>query len=152
MPLTELMEYLLHPWSSYVIVPLFALANAGVSIRSDSFSSGGGRVAVAIVAGLVLGKAIGISLFSWAALKVGFGRLPAGVRFSQLAGIASLAGIGFTVSLFVSSLAFEDAPAHLDAAKLAVLIASVTAAVLGSIVLVATSRHGADDAEAAAGR
>jgi Na+:H+ antiporter, NhaA family len=139
-PLTERMEYLLHPWSSYVIVPLFALANAGVSIRSDSLSNGG-RVFVAVAAGLVLGKAIGISLFSWVALRAGFGRLPAGVHFSQLVGIACLAGIGFTVSLFVSSLAFEDAPAHLDAAKLAILIASVVAAILGSIVLLATSRH-----------
>jgi len=145
-PLTERMEHLLHPWSSYVIVPLFALANAGVSIGSDSFSSGG-RVIVAIVAGLVLGKAIGISLFSWVALKVGFGRLPADVHFSQLAGLACLAGIGFTVSLFVSSLAFEDAPADLDAAKLAVLVASVLAAILGSIVLLATRRRSTETSE-----
>jgi NhaA family Na+:H+ antiporter len=131
-PVTERLESALHPWTTFGVVPLFALANAGVAISAgavrDAVTSavGGG-----IVLGLVVGKTVGITAGSWAAVRLGVGRLPEGVSWLQLVPVAALAGIGFTVSLFITGLAFDD-PALRETATLAVLVASALAALLGA--------------------
>jgi Na+:H+ antiporter, NhaA family len=131
----EWLEHLLHPWSSFVIVPLFALANAGVVISShalaDAWSS---SITHGVVAGLVIGKLVGVSTFTWLAVRLGVGELPAATPWRSVIGIGALAGIGFTVSLFVTSLAFDD-PVLQDEAKIAILLASTLAALLGSAIL-----------------
>ena len=137
----ERIEHTLHPWTSFLVVPLFALANAGVAIRSDSFDAGGAfRVSVGVVLGLVLGKTVGITAASWIAVRTGLARLPEGVGWPMVAGVAAVGGIGFTVSLFVAELAFDPGPVQ-DAAKIGVLAASVVAAVLGSVVVAAATRR-----------
>jgi Na+:H+ antiporter, NhaA family len=139
-PLARL-EHLLHPWTSYVVIPLFALANAGVSISSSSLreavTSG---VTLGVVAGLVVGKTVGVTVFTWMATRTGITRLPEGVGWSQLVGVAALAGIGFTVSLFITSLAFQT-PAVQDAAKVGILAASLLAGLLGAFLLARSRRR-----------
>jgi Na+:H+ antiporter, NhaA family len=131
----ERLQYLLHPVSSFVIVPVFALANAGVVLRADAFDAPGARgVAAGVIGGLVLGKIVGIVGASWLAVRSRVASLPPEVGWWELAGAASLAGIGFTVSLFVTNLAFED-PALQASAKLGVLIASAIASGVGAAVL-----------------
>ncbi len=138
-PLARL-EHVLHPWTSWVVIPVFALANAGVSISgsslADAITSG---VTLGVVAGLVVGKAVGVTVFTWIATKIGITRLPEDVGWSQLIGVATLAGIGFTVSLFITSLAFQTQPVQ-DAAKVGILLASLLAGLLGAVLL-ARSRH-----------
>ncbi len=133
-------EYVLHPWTSYVVVPLFALANAGVSISgstlTEALSSG---VTFGVVAGLVVGKTVGVTAFTWAATRTGITRLPDGVRWRHLVGVAALAGIGFTVSLFIAGLAFER-PELQDAAKVGILAASLLAGLLGALLLFRSQR------------
>jgi NhaA family Na+:H+ antiporter len=130
---------LLHPWTSFVIVPLFALANAGVELRGDALADPS-AVFVGVFLGLVLGKPIGIAAFAWVAVRLGLGRLPDGARWSQVVGVGILAGIGFTVSLFITELAFDSADLQ-DDAKLGTLSASIVAALLGSLILSAISRR-----------
>lgn len=127
---TERLEHALHPLASLVVVPVFALANAGITFDLRSLSAGRAEAVVAGVAlGLVVGKAVGVTGFSFLAVRLGLGSLPDGVRWSQLMGAAAVAGIGFTVSLFIAGLAF-DGPL-LAAAKVGILGASVVASVLG---------------------
>jgi NhaA family Na+:H+ antiporter len=123
----------LHPWTSFVIVPLFALANAGIELTSDSLSDPS-AVFGGVAVGLVVGKLAGITAFSWLAVKTGLGRLPRDTGWQHVIGLAALAGIGFTVSLFVTGLAFSDTDLQTDA-KLGVLIASIAAAAIGAAVL-----------------
>jgi NhaA family Na+:H+ antiporter len=126
--------HLLHPWTSDVIVPLFALANAGVSISGSTLSEAlASGVTLGVVAGLVVGKIIGVTVFTWAATKTGITRLPDGVGWRQLVGVAALAGMGFTVSLF-TSLAFQS-PELQNAAKVGILGASLVAGVVGALLL-----------------
>ncbi len=132
-PLARL-EHSLHGVVTFGIIPLFALANAGVSL-GERWSLLGSPVALAVVTGLVIGKPLGILLASWMAVRVGFAALPAGVSWRMLHGVAWLGGIGFTMSLFVAGLAYTAHPALLTAAKLGTLIASVTAGIIGWIVL-----------------
>ncbi|MCU1369148.1 MAG: Na+/H+ antiporter NhaA [Ilumatobacteraceae bacterium] len=139
-PPTERLEHALHPWTSYVIVPLFAFANAGIVLSGDAVTDPS-AVLVGVVLGLVAGKTVGISVFSWAAVKLGWGVLPEGVRFSQLVGVAALGGIGFTVSLFITALAFEGEPGLADQAKIGILVASVAAAAIGSVALTLAVRR-----------
>ena len=121
-----------------MVIPLFALANAGIVLNGDVVP--GGRPLLGVVVGLVVGKAVGVAGATWLTVRGRPGRLPAGVRWSQgLVGVACLAGIGFTVSLFVSGLAFHS-PTVAAEAKAGVLIASVLAAVVGAVVLAAASR------------
>jgi NhaA family Na+:H+ antiporter len=144
----EWLEYGLHPWSSYVIVPIFALANAGVVISSDSIADAAASpVTHGIVVGLVVGKTVGIFGFTWLACRLGIGALPEGARWPHVAGIAVLGGIGFTVSLFVSNLAFRGTPALAADAKLGVLAASVIAALAGTAILLVTTRNRARRSE-----
>jgi NhaA family Na+:H+ antiporter len=131
----ERLEGALHPWVAFVIMPVFALANAGVPVRLDTLAT---PVALAVVAGLVLGKPLGIVLFSWAAVRLRLARLPDGVSWKVMAGAGCLAGIGFTMSLFIAGLAFEErAPDLLDEAKIGVLLGSAVSAVLGCLLLLA---------------
>jgi NhaA family Na+:H+ antiporter len=127
----EYLESVLHPWMGFAIMPIFALANAGVPIQLESFSH---PIALAIGAGLVVGKPLGIVVFSWIAVRIGLASLPAGVGWGAITGGGLLAGIGFTMALFIAGLALEgDA---LDIAKVGILEASVAAAILGVAVLV----------------
>jgi Na+:H+ antiporter, NhaA family len=120
----------LHPWVAFVVMPLFALANAGVSLEGMSLDGTSGAVAMGVAVGLVAGKPLGILLFSGLALKLGISRLPAGIRGAHLLVLGMVAGIGFTMALFIAQLAFA-APELLAAAKLGVLCASALAGVLG---------------------
>ena len=128
----------LHPWTSYLIVPVFALANAGISLTSEAISSPSAVLAGVAVA-LVVGKFVGVAAFSWIAVRLGFGRLPDGVRWGHVLGVAAVAGIGFTVSLFIAGLAFDD-PALQTDAKIGTLLASVLAAAAGAMILVIVGR------------
>lgn len=138
----------LHPLTSYVVVPVFALANAGVVLSGEALrDAASSRVTLGVIAGLVVGKALGISAITLAAVRMGVGRLPGGISRSPVLGAAALAGIGFTVSLFVVDLAFED-PQIAAEARIGVLIASVIAALLGWLLFaVAAKRIGAEAAE-----
>jgi NhaA family Na+:H+ antiporter len=131
----ERLERTLHPWVSYAIVPLFALANAGVAVSVDSVEAAvSDPIAQGVLLGLVAGKPLGILLFTWLAVKLRLGEMPRDASWSQMLGVGCLGGIGFTVSLLIGSLAFDDAAA-VDAAKLAVLGASLVAALLGYSLL-----------------
>jgi NhaA family Na+:H+ antiporter len=144
----ERVEELLHPWVSYLVIPIFALANAGITFSSKSFS-GDHRILLGVVLGLVVGKTVGVSAMTWLGVRLGIGRLPTGVGARHILGIAVVAGIGFTVALFISGLAFNDAASQ-DQAKIGVLIASVLAAVGGAGVLLTAARPapGPDDPDA----
>ena len=125
----------LHPWTGLVIIPLFGLANTGVPVSIEALGDVATTAAGAgIVLGLVVGKLVGVSLFSWVAVKLGIGELPEGVTWTQLLGAAAAAGIGFTVSLFITDLAFTD-PDLAEAAKLAVFIGSVVSGALAFLIL-----------------
>ena len=126
----ERLEARLHPWTSFVVLPLFALANAGVPIEAGGISD---PVGVAVAAGLVLGKPLGLLLFSGAAVAFGLARLPEGVGWGVLCGAGLLAGIGFTMALFIAGLALQ--PPLLDAAKLGVLVGSLLAGAGGMLLL-----------------
>ncbi|HEY0465921.1 MAG TPA: Na+/H+ antiporter NhaA, partial [Polyangiaceae bacterium] len=120
----------LHPWVAYLIMPVFALANAGVNLHGLSFEGAGARVTAAICAALVLGKPIGVIATILLALAVGLAVLPAALHRRHLVVLGVVAGIGFTMSLFIAQLAFSD-PALLGAAKLGVLAASAIAMIAG---------------------
>ncbi len=132
-PLHEL-EHALHPWVVFAIMPLFALANAGVSLGGGLAEALTSPVALGIVAGLVLGKQLGVTLFAWLAVKSGISELPQGIGWRHVYGAGWLAGIGFTMSLFISDLAFSDG-SLVAAAKLGILVASVVAGVVGWTIL-----------------
>jgi Na+:H+ antiporter, NhaA family len=137
----EWLEHLLHPWTSYVVVPVFALANAGVVLDAHSLDAAvSSPVTHGVVVGLVVGKLVGISAFAWLACRLGIASLPDGTRFPQIVGVAALGGIGFTVSLFVSELAFGARSGLADEAKIGILAASLVAAALGTALLLATGR------------
>ncbi|MBX6364659.1 MAG: Na+/H+ antiporter NhaA [Gemmatimonadetes bacterium] len=119
---------------AFFIVPLFALANAGISLRAIDLAAFGNPVTLGVVLGLTLGKPIGILLFSWLAVRLRLGALPGGVGWRELHGVGWLAGIGFTMSLFIAGLALGEG-AGLDAAKLGILTASLLAASIGGVVL-----------------
>lgn len=128
----------LHPWTAYLIVPIFALANAGIALSADSITSPSavmGGVAVALVAG----KFFGVTLFSWLAVRLGIGRLPDGARWGHIMGVGAVAGIGFTVSLFITGLAYDDVAVQ-DEAKIGILVASIVAALAGAAILGAVAR------------
>jgi NhaA family Na+:H+ antiporter len=132
-PLQRL-ERTLNPWVAYLIVPVFAFANAGVAVRGNLVAALTSPVALGIILGLVLGKPLGITLFAWLTVKFGLADLPYGVSWKQLFSASWLAGIGFTMALFIASSAFGSG-ALLDTAKVAILAASVLAAAAGFALL-----------------
>ncbi|MBM36139.1 MAG: Na+/H+ antiporter NhaA [Acidimicrobiaceae bacterium] len=133
-PLTERLENLLHPFTAFMIIPIFALANAGIELNSDTIAdAAASNVTLGILLGLVVGKPVGITLFTWVATRFGFA-LPDDVNWAQFTGMGLAAGIGFTVSIFVAGLAFED-HAIIDLAKIGILIASLIAAVAALLLL-----------------
>lgn len=127
----ERLETGLHPWVGFVIMPVFALANAGVSIQLSDFAN---PVALAVLCGLFIGKPLGIALFSWLAVRLRVAMLPKGVNWGAMLGAGFLAGIGFTMAIFIASLAM--AGDMLDSAKVGVLAGSVTSTIVGVILLI----------------
>jgi len=129
-------EHALLPWSSFVILPLFALANAGVTLTGGAVAEAlTSVVALGIVLGLVVGKPVGVLIASAVGVRSGVGRLGTGIGWGHIGGLGVTAGIGFTMALFVAGLAFEDDPARLAYAKVAILAASVIAGAAGYVFL-----------------
>jgi NhaA family Na+:H+ antiporter len=142
----ERLEAALVRWVGFTIVPIFALANAGVSISGDVASDAvSSSVSQGVAFGLVLGKPIGIFLFTFLAVKIGICDMPRGSTWPQIFGIGLLGGIGFTVALLITDLGFRDFPVLADEAKLGVLFASGVAAILGVVFLFFASHAKADE-------
>jgi NhaA family Na+:H+ antiporter len=133
-PLQKL-EFQLHPWVSYLIMPLFALANAGIVLQSDvmrnAFSN---KVTLGVFFGLVMGKPAGVLLFSWLLVKFKISSLPRQMSWQHMVGVGLLAGVGFTMSLFVTALAFNN-PQHISDAKVGIFMASLISGIAGYFVL-----------------
>ena len=130
------MEHEMHHWVIFGVMPIFALANAG--IRLDLHELGLALtqpVTLGIALGLLVGKPLGITLFAWLAVRLGLAELPAGTRWPQIAGLGLLGGIGFTMSLFITNLAYADAPQLVAAAKVGIFAASLLAGILGYLLL-----------------
>jgi Na+:H+ antiporter, NhaA family len=127
-------EHQLHPWVSILIMPVFALANAGVTLSRDIVPTLTSNIALGIILGLIVGKQLGLTLFSWIGARVGFVSIPAGTRWSRIYAVSWLGGIGFTMSLFIANLAFEESP-FLEPAKIGILFASLIAGTVGWILL-----------------
>jgi NhaA family Na+:H+ antiporter len=127
-------EHSLNPWVSFFIMPVFALANAGVPLQEDFFESLVNEVSIGIIAGLFIGKQIGIFFFSWLAVKMNIASLPSKVNWRHIYGAGILAGIGFTMSLFITNLAFTSEELT-NIAKVGILAASLLSGVVGYMVL-----------------
>jgi Na+:H+ antiporter, NhaA family len=141
-PVAERLERALHPWSSYVVLPIFALANAGIVLRGgvvgEALSS---RVTVGVLLGLLVGKFVGVAGTSWLVVRWRIGRLPAGTGPLTMAGLAAVAGLGFTVSLFITGLAFDPGSALVDESKVGVLLGSLVAAGAAAVLLTVDARR-----------
>ncbi|MDQ3520142.1 MAG: Na+/H+ antiporter NhaA [Gemmatimonadota bacterium] len=129
------MEHGLHGIVAFGIMPLFALANAGVHFGNDLLAGLSLPVTTGVIFGLLIGKPIGIGVAAWLAVRAGLASLPTGARWSSLIGVSCLAGIGFTMSIFIAGLAFPASPELLDSAKTGILIASLSAGLLGWMFL-----------------
>jgi NhaA family Na+:H+ antiporter len=140
-PLLDRMERALHPWSSFVIVPLFALANAGIAVDATSVRAAvHSPISIGVALGLVIGKPAGILLASWLGVRLGMAALPSGVAWQQLAAAAVVAGIGFTVSLFITDLAFTD-PRLISDAKMGIIGGSLAMGIAGYVATGAAARR-----------
>jgi NhaA family Na+:H+ antiporter len=129
------LEHAIHPWSAFLVLPIFAFANAGVEIPLGELASSLVHpLTLGIAAGLFVGKQLGITAFAWLAIKLGLGELPEGALWRQIWGGALLAGIGFTMSIFIASLAFSDYEV-LDMAKIGIIVGSLLSAIVGILVL-----------------
>ena len=134
-PLQRL-EHIWHMPVAFFVIPIFAFFNAGVPISMQGLADmADSKVLIGVVLGLVLGKFIGIAGASWLAIKLNFAQLPNNTSFSQIAGAAMLAGIGFTMSIFIAGLAFEDHENLLKVAKTGILLASIIAGISGYLWL-----------------
>jgi len=134
--LSKTMEHDLHSWVAFMILPLFAFVNAGVDIRGISLAQMSGNIPLGIMLGLFVGKQAGVFGFSYLAIKLRLATMPNGSSWQQLYGVAVLTGIGFTMSLFIDSLAFEDiAEIYRSADKLAVLVGSFLSGLAGYLIL-----------------
>ncbi|MDU3048208.1 MAG: Na+/H+ antiporter NhaA [Escherichia coli] len=126
------LEHVLHPWVAYLILPLFAFANAGVSLQGVTLDGLTSILPLGIIAGLLIGKPLGISLFCWLALRLKLAHLPEGTTYQQIMAVGILCGIGFTMSIFIASLAFGSVdPELINWAKLGILVGSISSAVIG---------------------
>jgi NhaA family Na+:H+ antiporter len=130
----ERMEHGLHPYVAFLVIPIFGFANAGVSLGGLELADLVAPLPLGIALGLLLGKQLGIFGFAWAAVKLGWAKLPEDISWRQLHGLSLLAAIGFTMSLFIGNLAFVDA-ATIDAVKIGVLGGSLLAAFAGYVLL-----------------
>ena len=132
----HVLEHTLKPWVTFIILPLFAFGNAGVAMHGITWEGllEHSALPLGIALGLLLGKPLGIALFCWVAVKLNWARLPQGVNFAQITATAVLCGIGFTMSIFIATLAFSD-PELIDMAKLGILTGSLLSAVLGYVFL-----------------
>jgi NhaA family Na+:H+ antiporter len=128
----------LSPWSAYLVLPVFALANAGVSLGGNAGDGGSNALMFGIFMGLTVGKPVGIGIFSWLAVRLGIAELPSRVSWPQLFSASTLAGIGFTMSLFIAGAAFDPGPA-LNSAKLSILLASLVSGGIGFALLILTT-------------
>jgi NhaA family Na+:H+ antiporter len=129
----ERAQRLFHPWSSFAVLPLFALANSGIALTADAMQTAmHSPVASGVLLGLVVGKPLGITAFSWIAVRAGIASVPEGLAWRHMPALGTLAGIGFTVSLFITDLAFED-ETLIAAAKSGIFAASILAAIGGWI-------------------
>ncbi len=137
-PLQRLLRAL-HPWVIFGVLPLFALANAGVPLGTSLAGAWRDPVPLGVAGGLVIGKPLGILLFSWLAVRTGIGALPTGVTWRHLCGAGCLAGIGFTMSIFMASLAFDATP-YLPVAKGGIILASFISGLLGWLILRGAAR------------
>lgn len=132
---SEQLEHLLHPWVAYLILPLFAFANAGIQLDGVTLTNLASALPLGVALGLLIGKPTGIFLFSWLALKLGVAKLPAKINLKQIFAVSVLCGIGFTMSIFIASLAFEGLDNFSTYARLGILIGSTLAAILGLLLL-----------------
>ncbi|QTH64685.1 Na+/H+ antiporter NhaA [Psychrosphaera ytuae] len=140
-PMLSNMEHGVEPWVAYLILPLFAFANAGVDLSNVGLSALFDPVTLGIIAGLFVGKQLGIFGCCWLAIKAGWAKLPEGANWAQFYGVCALCGIGFTMSLFIGSLAFETAePSYFAKVKLGVLVASLLSAVVGALLIHSSSK------------
>jgi NhaA family Na+:H+ antiporter len=141
-PVLEQLEHRIHPFATAVVVPLFALANAGIALSGDMLADAAtSPVAWGIVAGLVVGKLVGIGTTILLLVKLGVGRIPDTIRPVHVWGMAAVAGIGFTVSLFITQLAYES-PAVVDAAKLGVFAGSIVSAIAATLIFISARNRG----------
>ncbi len=136
MGMAQRMEHLLSPWVNFIIMPIFALANAGVEFKSvEALNIFDSTMGWGIFLGLLLGKPLGIFGASWLAIKTRLGEMPSGASWKMLFSVACLGGIGFTMSIFIDTLAFEGQQTIIDNGKIAVLMASIAASVLGMLLI-----------------
>lgn len=135
LPPLHRIEHVLHPWAAFVIIPIFALANAGIPIHGGVMENLSDPAAMGIILGLFFGKPLGIILLCFLASKIGIASLPKGVSWRHIFGAGMLGGIGFTMAIFIANLAYANNMAHLEHAKLAILVASTISAIGGAILL-----------------
>jgi Na+:H+ antiporter, NhaA family len=143
-------EHFLHPWISYLVMPLFAFANAGVRILGNGLAAATHPVTMGVVAGLFLGKPLGIYCSAWIAAKTGLATRPAELSWGNVFGAACLSGIGFTMSLFIATLAFGDG-ALLDMSKIGTMAASLAAGIVGSMILLRRPNSSSNSTQGHAG-
>jgi len=135
MPPLHRIEHALHPWAAFVIIPIFALANAGIPIHGGIVENLSDPAAIGIILGLFIGKPLGIAVLCFLACKIGIAALPKGVSWRHIIGAGILGGIGFTMAIFIANLAYANDPSHLEHAKLAILVASGISAIAGGALL-----------------
>ena len=134
-PPLQRFEHALHPWVAFLIMPLFGLANSGVSVAGMTPADLTAPVFLGVAGGLFLGKQLGIFAFTWGAVRLGMAEVPGGARWSRVYGVAMVAGIGFTVALFIANLAFGGDAELLKQARLGVLVGSLVSGMSGMLVL-----------------
>ena len=135
LPPLHRIEHVLHPWAAFFIIPVFALANAGIPVSGGVTDNLTNSVSMGIILGLFLGKPLGIGIACFIAVKLGIAALPRGVSWRHILGAGTLGGIGFTMAIFIANLAFESSPTDLEHAKLAILVASTISAIVGGALL-----------------
>lgn len=136
----ERLERMVHPWTSYLVLPLFALVNAGVALSAEFIRQvSTSAVTLGVMLGLLIGKVLGVTGFAWLAVRLGWAALPGGVAWRHITGAGLIGGVGFTVSLFITGLAFSET-LLIEEAKVGVIAASLIAASAGYLFLLLVSR------------
>lgn len=140
-PVNQRLTDMLHPWTSFLIIPIFALANAAIPLNSQALSeAAGSSITWGVALGLLVGKTVGVAGMAWLAVRIGVARLPRGATQMQMLGIAVAAGVGFTVAIFITGISFTEVALQEDA-KIGIFAASIAAAVISSIILQAAHRR-----------